>query len=302
MGTLNQEVSELTKGLHHMMHLLQAHLSLHHYKAPCPYSMHMVSSSPTGPNTGILFNLAPTCRILNAPGSHEGHSVSPAGRRSYSATDETLTETHPQSSSPAANSCPPRSLNSASRLGSCHSCESLTPHLWTSPSFPSDSDDYSCLLSSAPTGTSTNNLLDPLPGSSSHLYLSCESHLNLSQTSHEDIGVMSAPVSQNLIQDTSIFQIEDPHPSMQPVSASPPTITRHPLGSSLDLETPRSDALEPNLPLGHPSAIEHPSMECLLGTGSSMESRDSESVSSQRSSNGFHTASTEQSWCQDLTD
>lgn len=114
--------------------------------------------------------------------------------------------------------------------------------------------------------------------------------------------MISAPESQNLLQDTSIFQMEDPHPSMQPVSVSPPITTCHPLRPSLDLEMPLSDALEPNLPLGHPLATEHPSMECLLGTGSFVESRDTESVSSQRSSNGFHTASTDHSWCQDLTD
>uniref|UniRef100_A0A3Q1JC10 Potassium voltage-gated channel, subfamily H (eag-related), member 4b n=2 Tax=Anabas testudineus TaxID=64144 RepID=A0A3Q1JC10_ANATE len=308
MGTLNQEVSELSKGLHHMMHLLQAHLSLHHFKVPCPYSMQTVSSSPTGPNTGMPFNPAPAYHLLNVPGSHEGHShqsVSPAGHCSYNAIDETLTESHqqPQSSGPTADASSSHTLNSTSTLDSSHSCESLTAHLWTTPSLPSDSDEYSCLLLNDPTGTSTDNLLDPSPSSYSQLYLPSESHVNLSQSSHEDIGVlMSAPTSQNLIQDTSILQIEDPHPSMHPVSASPPTLTCPPPGSALDAETVWSDALEHSLPLGHPSAIEHPSMECLLGTGSSTESRDSESASSQRSSNGFHTASTEQSWCQDLTD
>lgn len=289
MGTLNQEVSELTKGLHYMINLLQAHLSLQHCKGPCPYNMHTVSSSHTCPDTGMHFNLAPTCHLLNVPGSHEGHShqsVSPAEHCSYSAIDETLTESYqqPQSSSPAANSCPPCSLTSTSALGTCQSCDSVTAHLWTSPSLPSDGDEYSWLKSD-------NNLLDPSSSSRYHPYVPSELYVSLSQNSHEDIDVlMSAPASQNLIQDTSILQIEEP------VSASPPTLP------CLDSETIWSDALESNLPLGHPSAIEHPSMECLLGTGSSMESRDSESASSQRSSNGFYTASTEQSWCQDLTD
>lgn len=352
MGTLNHEVSELTKGLHHMMHLLQAHVSVHHYKASppsYPYGVQMVSSHPTAPNTGMSFNLASAYHLHNDPGSHEGHShqsVPPAGHWSYSGAAETQTESHhgPQSSSPPANSCPPlSSINSAPRLGPCHGSEGVSAHLWTSPSLlsvspgfqggspglaphaghedsdnrplsasptsisrsqptlclqpPSDSDEYSCLLSSAPTGTSTHSLLDSSPSSYPHLCLPSEPHLNLSHGTHEDICVlMSAPASHNLIQDTSIFQIEDS--LIHPASASPPALP----GSSLDSGSPRSDTLEPHLPLGDPSAIEHTSLECLLGNGGSTESRDSESASSRRSSIGVQTQSTEQSWCLDLTD
>ncbi|XP_038591886.1 potassium voltage-gated channel subfamily H member 4-like [Micropterus salmoides] len=316
MGTLNQEVSELTRGLHHLMHLLQAHVSVHHYKASLtsyPYGVQMVSSPPTAPNTGMSFNLASTCHLHNDPGSHDGHihqSVPPTGHRSCSGAAETQTETHlwPQSSSP------PVSVNSAPRLGPCHGSESVTTHQWTSPNLlsvspgfqggrspglaphaghevsdnrplstsltaisqsqptlclrpPSDSDEYACLLSSAPTSTSTHSLLD----SSSSSY-------------------------------TSIFQMEDSHPSIHPVSASPPLLPDHPLGSSLDSGSPQLHALEPHLTLCDPSAIEHTSLECLLGKGGSTESRDSESTSSQRSSIGVQTQSTEQSWCLDLTD
>ncbi|AWP17761.1 Potassium voltage-gated channel subfamily H member 4 [Scophthalmus maximus] len=357
MGTLNQEVSELTKGLHHMMHLLQTFISVHHYKASVPsypYSVQMVPSPATDPNAGVSFNPASACHLHNDPGGQEGHgdqSVPPAGHWSYSGAAETQTESHhrPQSSTPAANSCPPLSLNSAPKLGSCLGSESATSHLWASPSFlsvspgfhggspgllpeaglkdshsrrlrahsatisqsqptlclqpPSDSDEYSCHLSRAPTGMSTHSLLDSSPSSYPHLCLPSESHLNLSQASHEDICVlMSSPTSRNLIQDTSIFQIEDSYPSIHPVAASPPTLPSHPLGSSLDSGSPRSDGLEPHLPLCDPSAIEHTSLECLLENGGSLESRDSESVSSRRSSNGVHTQSTEQSWCLDLTD
>ncbi|XP_056222922.1 potassium voltage-gated channel subfamily H member 4-like isoform X1 [Seriola aureovittata] len=350
MGTLNQEVSELTRGLHHMMHLLQAHISMHHCQPSYPYGVQMGTSPPTGPNTGMPFNLTSTYHLHNDPGSHEGHShqnVPSTDHWSYSRAAETQTESHhrPKSSSPPSNSCPPLSLNSAPRLGSCHSSESMKTHLWTSPSLlsispgfhggspgltthawhedsdnrplsaspttisksqptlclqpPSDSDEYSCLLSSAPTGMSTHSLLDPSPSSYPHFCLPSESHLNLSQTSHEDICV---PSSHNLIQDTSIFQIEDSQPSVQHVSASLHTLPSHPLGSPLDSGSERSDALEPHLPLGDPSAIEHTSLECLLGKGGSMESRDSESASSRRSSIGVQTQSTEQSWCLDLTD
>lgn len=354
MGTLNQEVSELTKGLHHMMHLLQAHVSVHHYKASLPsyqYGNQMVSMPTTMPNTDMSFNLSSTYHLHNDPTSHEGYglqSVPYTGYWSCSAAAETQTHHCPQSPSPPANSCPASSVNSGPRLGPCHGSESVTTHVWTSPSLlnvspgfqdgspghaphagheksdnrplsaslttisqsqptlclqpPSDSDEYSCLLSSAPTGMSTHSLLDSSPSSYPHLCLPSEPHVNLSQATQEDVCVlMSAPASHNLIQDTSIFQIKDSRPSILPVSASP-TLSGLPVGSSLDSGSPQSDALEPRLPLGDPSAIEHTSLECLLGNRGSMESRDSESASSRRSSIGVQTQSTEQSWCLDLTD
>lgn len=346
MGTLNQEVSELTKGLHHMMHLLQAHLSVQASLPSYPYGVQMVSGPPTVPSTGMSFNLPSTYHLHNDPASREGHShqsVPTAGHWNYSGAAETQTEGHqrPRCSSPSALSCSPLSVNSAPRLGPCHGSESVTP-LWTSPGFqggspglalhtghedsnnrplsaspttisqsqptlclqpPRDSDDYSCLLSSAPTGASTRSLLDSSPSSYPHLCLPSESHVNLSQASHEDIcALISPPASHNLIQDSSFFQMEDSHPSIHAGAASQPTLPGQCLGSSLDSGSPRSDVLEPHLPLGDPSAIEHTSLECLLGNGGSMESRDSESASSRRSSIGVQTQSTEQSWCLDLTD
>ncbi|KAG7227949.1 hypothetical protein INR49_005570 [Caranx melampygus] len=350
MSTLNQEVSELTKGLHHMMHLLQAHISMHHYKASHPYGVQVMSSPPTGPNTGMPLNPASAYHLHNDPGSHEGHShqsVPSTEHWSYGGAAETQTESHhrPKSSSPPANSCPPLPLNSEPRSGLCHSSESMKAQVWTTPSLlgispgfhggspglashawheesdnrplsaspttisksqptlclqpPSDSDEYSCLLSSAPTGLSTRSLLDSSPSSYPSFCLPSESRLNLPHTSNEDICV---PTPHNLLQDTSIFQIDDSHSTVQPVPASLPTLPSNPLGSPLASGSPRSDALEPHLPLGDPSAIEHTSLECLLGKGGSMESRDSESASSRRSSIGVQTQSTEQSWCLDLTD
>jgi len=340
-----------------MMHLLQAHVSVQHYKASLPsypYGIQTGSSPSTVLNTGMPFNLDPTFPPNNDPGIQEGHSqrsVAPGGHWNYSGATETQTERRrwPRSSSPPVVSGLPLSVNSASRSGLCHSSESMTTRLWTRPSPlsastgfqggspglaphagygdsdsrhlsaspttisqsqptlclqpSSDGDEHSCLSSGAPTGTSTHSLLDSSPNSHPQLSLPSESHLNSSQASHEDICVLvSATTSHNLIKDISLFQIEDPRPSVHPVSASPPILPGHPLGSSLDSASPQSDALEPDLPLGDPSAEEHTSLECLLGNGSSMESRDSESVSSRRSSIGVQTQSTEQSWCLDLTD
>ncbi|XP_016089064.1 potassium voltage-gated channel subfamily H member 4-like [Sinocyclocheilus grahami] len=51
MGNLKQEVSILTKDLHHIMHLLEAQIAVHHYTEPlssCPHGVHMMSSSSVG--------------------------------------------------------------------------------------------------------------------------------------------------------------------------------------------------------------------------------------------------------------
>ncbi|XP_029383225.1 potassium voltage-gated channel subfamily H member 4 [Echeneis naucrates] len=321
MGTLNQEVSELTKGLHHMMHLLHAHVSMHHYKPSYSYDVRMMSSSPMDASTGTPFHLVSSCPLHNDPGSNEGHSNQSAPSTdhwSYCKSTETQTESPhcPKSSSPPANSCSPLTLNSAPSLGLCHSSESMKTHLWTSPSLfsvnpvcrggspgfathawhgnsenrplnaspptisksqptlclqpPTDGDEYSCLLSSPPTGTSTHSLLDPSPSSYSHF---CP----LPQTAHEDTSVSA---SRSVFHDAPILHIEDSHPTTPPANASLPTLPNHPLGPLLDSGSSQTDTLEPHLPLGNESAIEHTSLECLLGKGGFMESRDNESAPS----------------------
>lgn len=339
MGALNQEVSELTKGLHHMIHILQAHVSFHHFSVPFPShpcGVQMTSNVPQASNSGMPFNHASTFHLHNDPGSHNTHQSAPAaGHWSCSGTGEKESHQRPQSCSPPANYCPSLSANSSPKSGPCHGSESTTAHLWSSPSLlsispgfhggspglpshaghddnrplgacsttisqsqptlclqpPSDSDEYSCLLSSPPTGMSTHSLLDT----------SLSSYSNPSKASNEAMCVLMS-TSPSLIQDTSIFQIKDSHSSAHPVSSSPPTLTCQPFGSSVDSESLQSDVLESHLPLGDPSAVEHTSLECLLGNRSSLESRDSESASSRRSSIGVQTQSTEQSWCLDLTD
>ncbi|XP_068161061.1 potassium voltage-gated channel subfamily H member 4 [Antennarius striatus] len=288
MSALNQEVSELTKGLHHMMHLLQAHLSLHRYQTPLPsypYGVPGVSRTPAAPTTDTPFSRASATHPAEGP--HQ-----------------------PQTPSPPAPSCPRPPLISAPRLTPCHDSEGVTAPPWPSRSLaplgairttisqsqpmlclqpPSDGDDFSCLLSSAPTGSSTHSLLDASPPP------------RLCPPPEPGVNVSRPPTSHHLIQDSNIFPMDDPHPSIRPVPASPPVLIGVPLGSSLDSGSPPSDALgPPHLPLGDPSAIQHTSLECLLG--GSVESRDSESASSRRSSIGVQTQSTEQSWCLDLTD
>ncbi|KAF7665395.1 hypothetical protein LDENG_00144040 [Lucifuga dentata] len=327
MCTLNQEVSELTKDLHHMMHLLQAHVTMHHYKpsiSPYTYGVHMVSNPPSAPNSSMPFNMASSF-VHHDPVSHEGHSHHSAPHWNYSGAAGSQTESQywPQSSSPAAtNFCSSLSVNSAPRLDLSHSSGSNTSHPWTgtsllsiSPAFqgespgfvphsghedsdsrplsaslntisqsqptlclepPSGSGEYSCLFRNIP--TSTHSLLAPSASSYPQLYLPSESHLH--------------PVQAK----------EESHLSLHPLSLSPPIFSSQQSVSSQDSGPPRPDPLDSHIPLGDASAVEHTSLECLLGNGGSMESRDSESVSSRRSSIGVQTQSTEQSWCLDLTD
>ncbi|KAI5619675.1 potassium voltage-gated channel subfamily H member 4-like isoform X1 [Silurus asotus] len=56
MVTLNQEVSQLTKDLHHMMHLLQAQAAAHHYTTSMssyPYGVHMMHTNTAAYTAGV---------------------------------------------------------------------------------------------------------------------------------------------------------------------------------------------------------------------------------------------------------
>lgn len=302
-----------------MMHLLQTHISVnHHHKTSflsSPHLVRTVSSSPVASRTSSVYCLCTSPQTLKA---HGHQSVPVAAHCSYNETAQS--ESH-QYTTPVSNACLRLSVNSSSKLGSYHSTESMALPVWTTPSLhvspvysggsqdlarhasrdessplcaaptsisqshptlcrqpSSDSDEFFCVLSSAAACTSTHSLLDPT-----------------SQTSSETLG-------HKLTQDTSIFQLHDSQSSIPTASSSLPTFPCQPSVSSLDSGSPQLDVLEPCLTLANPSASEHTSLEFLLGNRDSVESRDSESISSQRSSIGGQTQSTEQSWCLDLTD
>lgn len=262
MDSLNQEVSEITRSLQHMMHLLQSHLSVHHYKASYPYGVQMVSGHLAAPAPGTPFNLPPTYHL--DPGIHQG--VPHASNLSYGGAAETLTVSNQSLSPPAnyclsANSAPigpesvtthPRTSPPLLRVSPCFQggCPDLVPQpghkhsdnrpLSSSPTTisqsqptlclhpPSEREEYTCRLSGARPATSTHSLLDSPPSSYPHLCLPPD--FSSSQASREDICVLiSAPTSHNLIQDNSILHMEDLNPS-----ASAPTLPPDPLGSSLD--------------------------------------------------------------------
>ncbi|MEQ2161969.1 hypothetical protein GOODEAATRI_015119 [Goodea atripinnis] len=130
------------------------------------------------------------------------------------------------------------------------------------------------------------------------LYTSTSTHSLMDPASETPSEVLS----HNPTQQTSIFQIHDSRSSLPPSSSSQPALPSQPSVSSLDSGSPQLNVLAPCLTLANTSASEHTSLECLLGNRDCVESRDSESVSSRRSSIGGQTQSTEQSWCLDLTD
>lgn len=153
MGNLNNEVSQLTKDLHHMMHLLQAQVAVHHYTASLsssyPYAVQMVSNPNPTASTGTAYNLAPSSLHRHQdPGSMEGghtdplhpcwgYSEAPGGSCQSSATGGAQPEGHyqtqPQSSSPG----PPsfyHVTDSAAVPGPCRGSGRTSPHPWTGPS------------------------------------------------------------------------------------------------------------------------------------------------------------------------
>lgn len=351
METLNQDVSELAKGLHHIMHILQAHVSVHHCTSlppSYPYSIQTMSIPTTVPSADLPLNQPSASALGGDPISHVACSLqmTPPYRDGWSCSSEapkTQPENVHQPRTSASRPGPP--VTSGSQPGSRCVSESNAKDMWTSTSLrsispgfqgrnpglashensghrpvslsttaaisksqptlclqpPGDSADQPCPFFGAPCGLSTHSLLDTSPTSYPHLCLPSETEVKLSPATQEDICVLSTPASNSLIQDTSIFQISDSNPFILPVSASatPPVLA---VESILGSASPQSDTPEPRLPLGDPSSVDHDSLECLLGNGGSLESRDSESVSSQRSSVGLQTQSSEQSWCLDLTD
>lgn len=346
METLNQDVSELTKGLHHIMHILQAHVSVHHCKSS-PYSLQMRSMPTTVPSAKLSFNQPPASTLRSAPMSHVACNlqITPPYHDHWTCSEipKTQPESFPQP--PTSPSRPGPCVTSGSQKGLSCASVSNASDIWRStsprsisPGFQdgnpgvasqtghenSDSrpvslsttisksqptlclqppsDEQSSLLFNAPACLSACSLLAASPTSYPHLHLLSENEVKLSPAIQEDICVLlSTPASNNLVQDTSIFQISDSQPFMLPVSASA-TLPVLPVEPILGVGSPQLDTPEPQLPLGDPSSVDHNSLECLLGNRGSLESKDSESVSSQRSSVGLQTQSSEQSWCLDPTD
>ncbi|MBN3275651.1 KCNH4 protein, partial [Polyodon spathula] len=94
MSNLNQEVSQLTKELHHMMHFLQAQLTVQHYTSSLPsypYRVQMVHSPPANKNGGssdwqqrVSYTVPPGLHMQHDPTNLD--PVSSGGQWNYSGT------------------------------------------------------------------------------------------------------------------------------------------------------------------------------------------------------------------------
>lgn len=206
MGTLNEEVSVLSKGLHHMMHLLQAHISMQHYNT-YPYGLQMVSMSTSHPGTDVSFSPSTAYHLRSEPASFgspgrphatqwggcstapaEAHMtgrqqtqlgvsppINPGCRPVQSGAPKRANTPSEWSTGPLLNISPgsqgegpPAVPHSEGRpLGASPTAISQSqPALCLQP--PTDADGFSCLLTSRPSAVSTQSLLDSSPASNPH--------------------------------------------------------------------------------------------------------------------------------------
>ncbi|CAL8281858.1 unnamed protein product [Merluccius merluccius] len=342
MGTLNQEVSQLSKDLHHMMLLLQLQMTAHHHSPALSSHPHAVQTPPN-PASGLPSSLsyAPLSSIhLHCEaGSVENisrlvHPPPHIVQQGFNGATRTLSEGlhQPQSPSPgAANIFHTHPLDSVEARPSHRQAVAPGPPApWTHLSMdPSHGD--SSLLGICPVFQCGN------PGPASHLgHGDSESRplstspmaISQSQPSlvlqHEggrggsgeySCQLSSAPTSTSSLLTPLPSSYHHQHHQQQLL---PPPPDAQPCATDMHRELPALAPPDPHQPRGlnpldvldgptlldDPGGVGHTSLESLLGGGGgSMESREnSESASSRRSSADVHTQSTEQSWSLDLTD
>lgn len=304
----------LSKGLHHMMHLLQAHISMQHYNT-YPYGLQRVSMPTSHPSTDVSFSPSTAYHLRSEPtsfGSPGGPQVTQWGGCSAALAEAHTTgrqQTQLRGSPPMNPGCHlahSRGSTSASTPsewstrpllniipGSQGEGPASAPHnesrpLGASPTAisqsqpalclqpPTDADGFSCLLTSRPSGVSTQSLLDSSsPASNPHPpCLPAQLSVNTpnKQTEKlEEICIIPAAAAHNVMEDSSIFQIKDSCPPMLPVSASSTLSSLPSRRSSLESVPSWSETLDPRLPLCNPPA----SLERLLGNGAFEEGGDS---------------------------
>ncbi|KAM6951117.1 voltage-gated delayed rectifier potassium channel KCNH4 [Aplochiton taeniatus] len=334
IGNLSQDVSQLTNDLHHMMHLLQAHVAVNHYTSSLssyPYGVHTGSNPPSAAGNLGAYSQEPSLNLHHKPASMESHLLQPGDQKNYTGSQGV-------GDSGGTQNYKPQSSDSSPRPGSCHDSGSTSPQPWTSPSLlrispafvggspgptsckepdtadtrplsaspVSISQSQPTLCLQPPSGcdsytcllssapTSTQNLTSPSP--SSCFYLPSETHPHIHRQ-EDSPGPVSEHPDFHPTDVRGCLLREEPHLSIHPTPGSTLSFPRQPSVGSQDSEAPGPDACGAHLPLGDSSALGHNSLECLLGNGGSMESsRDSESGSSRRSSIGVQTQSMEQSW------
>ncbi|KAL0984417.1 hypothetical protein UPYG_G00141140 [Umbra pygmaea] len=322
MGNLNREVSQLTKDLHHMMHLLQAQMAVHY--TAYPYALHMVSNPNPTTGSGPAYSLAPNSLHLHQdPGEIEGtqrdtlhhgqgYTGAPGASCQTTITGGTQPVGHYLSSSPGPwtgpslqTGCGPGTTLTAGHddfggLGTSPvSISQSQPSLCPQP--PSTGSERCFLPSSAP--TSTYSLQDACPLIYTHHHPTALGD-NSAHLGHEGGQSHGCP-----LQGTSASRLLDEELHTLSVHSSPGTPSSFHRSSSVCSQNsgppPRTDIrAPPHLAQGDSAAVGHTSLECLLGNTGSLESRDSESpvTGSRRSSLAVHTQSTEQSWFLDRTE
>ncbi|XP_036396065.1 potassium voltage-gated channel subfamily H member 4-like [Megalops cyprinoides] len=187
MSHLNQEVSQLSKELHHMMHFLQAHVTVQHYTSTLstyPYGVHVVSKPAA--SSGMAYNVAAGLHLHHEPlnleplghtaggswgytGAHGSTSLAratvmgqqgeaehfhqPSSPRSSCLHTDPATK---QSSGPASGSTPnsPYMAHQKPRTG--HSLLSISPTFQGFATGPAPQVGYGGTAAATPSSSSTN--------------------------------------------------------------------------------------------------------------------------------------------------
>ncbi|KAK2876675.1 hypothetical protein Q8A67_020771 [Cirrhinus molitorella] len=308
MGNLKQEVSILTKDLHHIMHLLQAQIAVRHYTAPlssCPYGVHVMSSSSVSMSPAYILGSGIHMQ-------HKDHVVPEGlpGSTSWSHSRPSSTEKQGQFHQHEPNQPSPVTANEP--------CS----HDWNSiyTSIPSNTSHHhfsagSSLLSISP-GTQGQ-----MPGESPRaeglslgICAGDGAHASISQ-SHR---VLHTLFSQKL--DSSSFSCKVTpssyshlHVSTEPAFPfSTPTVdeehrTPEVVPSTFLKENPPPSQKESGIvhsSLEESPEVEHTSRECLLGNQRLGQDSETSESRSSGSSVGLcsQSESTETTWCLDLMD
>ncbi|TUD02853.1 Potassium voltage-gated channel subfamily H member 4 [Bagarius yarrelli] len=294
MVSLNQEVSQLTKDLHHMMHLLQSQAAAHHFNTPMssyPYEVHIMHPNTTAYTTGMHSH-------KEAQGFHHPHHY--------------LQVDHVKSGMGTS------AWGHASEIGGGQTVVPLQPEVFRQLSHLDPN--------SACVPTSSKSSLSNIDTSASSFYSAKgykkqealgQGHRNLASIS------LSQPVLFNRDKPNQVSL--DLHLlSSAPTSTQSLLITNHPNpihhnhpassqpNPELDTDFPDSvleevsEDQEDTVLLSDLSKVEHTSRECLLADDGSVETQNmetSESESTKPSAGTQNESSgSETSWCLDLMD
>uniref|UniRef100_A0A8C9RGI3 Voltage-gated delayed rectifier potassium channel KCNH4 n=1 Tax=Scleropages formosus TaxID=113540 RepID=A0A8C9RGI3_SCLFO len=312
---LNQEVSQLTKELHHMIHFLQAHMAVQHYTSTLstyPYGVHMVSNPPA--SGSMAYNVAPGLHLHHEPVSLEPLGYHVGSTWSYGGSHGSTSQ------SPGIVMCQQVEVENCHLVEHLHHLSSprsclKTPCFTPGPTPQAGHGVSTAALGSIPVNLSHSHLslahqppvsynTNPTsvhssltePGGYPHIHLSTIPLLHSVGSKESGQGASSGPVH---LLDTC--NPSDAHPPCSSLSGSTPVLSQSSV-TSQDSSPSRQDTCDTDPSLGDSAGIEHISMECLLSEQGSLERRDSETPKSRRSSIGIQTLDTEPFWSLDITD